>query len=144
MTAIEFLKRAANGHRIVSSGYLNELQMCEARREGKWFVDEETGLGFALLPWELTTEKDRKREQSYFAAHVKKVLLATDEDSGDEAIYVDDRLVSEDSTLYAVDIANHVKDCTIEVEHQTVLLVDNIFPRDASELKFVNAPTVAE
>ncbi len=27
------------------------------------FIDDDTGLGFVLLPWELTTDKDRKRER---------------------------------------------------------------------------------
>lgn len=67
MNAMEFLKRAANGHRIVSTGDLNEWQIAEAMREKKMFVDSESGLGFVLLPWELTTDKDREREREYFA-----------------------------------------------------------------------------
>lgn len=67
MTAIEFLKRAADGkHRIVSSGDLHMMQISEAQSEKKFFVDEETGLGFALLPWDLTTAKDRTREYEFF------------------------------------------------------------------------------
>lgn len=70
MTAIEFLKRASDGkHRIVSSGDLLPIQISMAQADKKFFVDEETGLGWALLEWELTTPKDRKREQSYFAAN---------------------------------------------------------------------------
>lgn len=60
-----FLLRAADGkHRIVSSGDLIEFQIAEARVEKTFFVDEQTGLGFALLPWELTTDKDCAREKA--------------------------------------------------------------------------------
>jgi hypothetical protein len=65
-TAEDFLVRAAStGGRVVSSNDLNEFQIAEARREFKFFVTE-GGLGFAILPWELTTDKDRKREADYF------------------------------------------------------------------------------
>lgn len=65
-SAEEFLVRAAStGGRIVSSNDLNEYQIAEARRENKFFVTDD-GLGFAILPWELTTDKDRKREAEYF------------------------------------------------------------------------------
>jgi len=68
MTALEFLKRGSDGkHRIVSSGDLHVMQISEAQAEGKFFVDDETGLGWALVPWELTTSKDRMREEKYFA-----------------------------------------------------------------------------
>ena len=67
MTALEFLRRAAEGnHRIVSSGDLHEMQISEAQANNLFFVDDETGLGWALVPWELTTEKDRNREEDYF------------------------------------------------------------------------------
>ena len=67
MIAIEFLKRASDGkHRIVSSGDLHVMQISEAQAEGKFFVDDQTGLGWALVPWELTTAKDRHREQGFF------------------------------------------------------------------------------
>lgn len=66
MTAIEFLRKCAtNEFRIVSSGDLNHWQIAEAQRRHLFFVDEETALGWALLPWDLTTDKDRKREQDY-------------------------------------------------------------------------------
>jgi hypothetical protein len=66
MTAIEFLHKCAmNNHRIVSSGDLNVYQIAEARRNDLFFIDEETALGWALLPWELTTDKDRQRERDY-------------------------------------------------------------------------------
>jgi len=67
-SAIEFLRRAAaNNHRIVSSGDLCRFQIAEAQANGLFFVDE-TGLGFALLPWDLTTDKDRQREQKRLAS----------------------------------------------------------------------------
>jgi hypothetical protein len=67
MTAIEFLRRAADGkHRIVSSGDLHVMQISEAQANKLFFVDDETGLGWALVPWELTTAKDRHREEGFF------------------------------------------------------------------------------
>ena len=67
MTAIEFLKRAADGkHRIVSSGDLHVMQISEAQANKLFFVDDQTGLGWALVPWELTTAKDRHREEAFF------------------------------------------------------------------------------
>ena len=67
MTAIEFLRRSADGkHRIVSSGDLHVMQISEAQANKLFFVDEQTGLGWALVPWELTTAKDRHREQGFF------------------------------------------------------------------------------
>jgi hypothetical protein len=62
--ALEFLYRAADGkHRIVSTGDLHEMQIAEARTEGRMFVEPGGGLGWVLLPWELTTSKDKEREQ---------------------------------------------------------------------------------
>lgn len=67
MTALEFLKRSADGkHRIVSSGDLHVMQISEAQANKLFFVDDETGLGWALVPWELTTAKDRHREEGFF------------------------------------------------------------------------------
>lgn len=61
--ALEFLKRAAYGkHRIVSSGDLTTLQIAEAQACDRFFVDTDTGLGWALLPWELSAQKDKMRE----------------------------------------------------------------------------------
>jgi hypothetical protein len=67
-SAVDFLKRASDGkHRIVSSGDLNRMQIVEAQVRRMFYVDEETGLGWALLPWDLTTDKDRERERQYFS-----------------------------------------------------------------------------
>lgn len=66
--AIEFLRRCDGTHRIVSSSDLTPLQLAEARLNKKFFVDKETGFGWALLPWELTTRKDMKRERELNAA----------------------------------------------------------------------------
>jgi hypothetical protein len=63
--ALEFLKRC-NGHRIVSSGDLTTLQIAEAQARKLWYVEPGGGFGWALLPWELTTDKDRQRERRYF------------------------------------------------------------------------------
>lgn len=63
-SAIEFLKRASIGQgRIVSSGDLCELQIAEAKALDRFFVDEDTGLGWAILPWDLTTDKDNERHK---------------------------------------------------------------------------------
>ena len=59
-----FVLRAGSEGRIVSSGDLTTHQISEARAKNRFWVDEETGLGFALLPWELTTDKDRRREDA--------------------------------------------------------------------------------
>lgn len=67
MTAIEFLRECAtNKYRIVASGDLTHFQIVEAQANKLFFIDEETGFGWALLPWELTTDKDRLREREYF------------------------------------------------------------------------------
>lgn len=61
--ALEFLRRAADGkHRIVSSGDLHQMQIAEARAEGRFYVEPGGGLGWALLPWKLTTAKDEQRK----------------------------------------------------------------------------------
>jgi hypothetical protein len=66
-TAEDFLLRSSNlNGRIVNSDDLSDLQISEARKEFRFFVTEQ-GLGFAILPWELTTRKDRKREADYFS-----------------------------------------------------------------------------
>lgn len=63
MTALEFLRQCSYGeHRIVSSGDLTPHQISEAQAKGLFFVDENTGMGWALVPWRLTTIKDRERE----------------------------------------------------------------------------------
>jgi hypothetical protein len=61
---LDFLKRAGNEGRIISSNDLTELQMCEARTTGRWYVDPDTGYGWAILPWDLRTKKDAEREAS--------------------------------------------------------------------------------
>lgn len=109
MTAIEFLKRAADGkHRIVSSGDLHVMQISEAQANKLFFVDDETGLGWALVPWELTTAKDRNREEEYFTRNLTDVVVAHDDASSHQAIYIDGKLHSQDSTIYAHDITDAV------------------------------------
>ena len=63
--ALAFLKRAADGkHRIVSSDDLTLLQIAEAQANGLFYVEPGGGLGWALLPWHLRTEKDKDREDA--------------------------------------------------------------------------------
>lgn len=65
--ALEFLKRAATGeYRIVASGDLTTMQITEAQTRGLFYVEPGGGIGWALLPWDLTTDKDRARERAYF------------------------------------------------------------------------------
>ncbi len=98
MTAIEFLKRAADGkHRIVSSGDLHVMQISEAQANKLFFVDDETGLGWALVPWELTTAKDRNREEEYFTRNLTEVVVAHDDASSHQAIYIDGKLHSQET-----------------------------------------------
>ncbi len=58
---------ASKGGRIVSSNDLHPFQMAELRQAGTFFVDPATSYGWGLLPWDLTTDKDRKREADYFS-----------------------------------------------------------------------------
>ena len=46
-----FMKKFVDGHRIVSTGDLTLFQIAEARKEGRIFIDNETGLGWVALPW---------------------------------------------------------------------------------------------
>lgn len=66
-SALAFMKKFVNGHRIVSTGDLHELQIAEAQVESRMYVEPNGGLGWVALPWELSTVKDKDRE---------KVLLA--------------------------------------------------------------------
>lgn len=67
-SAENFLSRAAStGGRVVSSNDLDMWQWSEAQSKGLSWVSSE-GLGWAILPWTLTTAKDRDRERSYFFA----------------------------------------------------------------------------
>ena len=66
-SAESFLANAATlGGRVVSSNDLSPFQISEARRLGKFWISPE-GFGWAIVPWELTTTKDRKREADYFS-----------------------------------------------------------------------------
>lgn len=59
--ALEFLRTFVDGHRIVGTGNLTELQISEAKLEGRMYVEPDGGLGWVALPWELTTVKDEQR-----------------------------------------------------------------------------------
>lgn len=62
-TPLEFLILCSDCRgRIVSSGDLTELQIAEARIQDRFFSDEDTGLGWAYLPWAFGTIKDDLRE----------------------------------------------------------------------------------
>ena len=71
-SAEQFLMRAVeSGGRVVSSNDLNKWQLSESQANGKWWVSSE-GFGWAILPWELTTDKDRDRERSFFKSEIGK------------------------------------------------------------------------
>lgn len=62
--ADDILTRCASGSfRIVCTGDLTEFQIAEARAEGRMYVDL-NGFGYVLLPWNLTTTKDKEREKA--------------------------------------------------------------------------------
>jgi len=62
----DFLTRAGTKGRIVSSGDLTTIQIAEFQAKGQFWVDPVTSYGYAIVPWDLTTPKDRKRETAYF------------------------------------------------------------------------------
>lgn len=65
--ATAFLESTVYGHdtgRIVCSADLTEHQIAEAQVTGRFYVAP-SGLGWALLPWSLTTDKDRAREHGW-------------------------------------------------------------------------------
>lgn len=132
MNAIEFLKRT-DGHRVVSTGDLNEYQIAEARRDGKMFVDEDTGLGWVLLPWELTTDKDREREQKFLKILLPQVVVANDVE-GDQAIYVNGLLKGSDSTIYACDIIENTKESAFFMKQINVDWFGDVWPENLSAL----------
>lgn len=132
VNAIEFLKRT-DGHRVVSTGDLYDYQIAKARRDGKMFVDEDTGLGWVLLPWELTTEKDRERERKYFESNLPQVVVANDVE-GDQAIYVNGLLKGSDSTIYACDIIENTKESAFFMKQINVDWFGDVWPENLSAL----------
>ncbi len=133
MTALEFLKRAADGkHRIVSSGDLHAMQISEAQAEKKFFVDEETGLGWALVPWELTTAKDRHREEDFFsrkeiACNAALHSAANDSESAERSKRLRSRGVLAECVAERDGDCNHV-DCPQLKDRQPHCPLDNLEP----------------
>lgn len=61
--ALAFLNRCSEGdYRIVCTGDLTELQIAEARLENRMWVNDD-GIGFVLLPFRISTPKDKARER---------------------------------------------------------------------------------
>ena len=61
-TALDFLKKFVNNHRIVSTGDLTEFQISNAQVEKRIYFEPNGGLGWVALPWDLSTKKDKERE----------------------------------------------------------------------------------
>lgn len=59
------------GGRVVSSNDLNQFQISESQAAGRWYVDQ-NGFGWAVLPWDLTTDRDRNREREYLTPPLVK------------------------------------------------------------------------
>jgi len=136
MNAIEFLKRT-DGHRVVSTGDLNEYQIAEARRDGKMFVDEDTGFGWVLLPWSLTTDKDREREKKFLESALPQVVVANDV-MNKQAIYVNGLLKGSDSTIYPCDIIENTKESAFFLKQINVNWFGDVWPESFSALPIAN------
>lgn len=63
---LDFAKRNLNC-RIVSSNDLSYFQISEAQACQRFWVDGDTGYGWAALPWDLTTDKDNMRHSKHTA-----------------------------------------------------------------------------
>lgn len=61
--ALEFLKRAGTDGRIVSSGDLTSIQIATFQAHGRFYVEPDGGLGWALVPWDLRVPKDKDRQE---------------------------------------------------------------------------------
>ena len=62
------------GGRLVSSKDLIPAQIAEAQGREFFYIDAD-GNGFAFLPWSLTTQKDREREQDFLGAQFMNKVL---------------------------------------------------------------------
>lgn len=72
----QLLNGASYGQgRIVSTSALTDLQIEEARVEGRLFVTDEM-IGFVLLPWDLRTRHDKEREEARENAEVTRLKEA--------------------------------------------------------------------
>lgn len=80
-----FVKKfVGKGYRLISTGDLTEMQIAEARKENRIFIDESDGYGYVALPWELTTTEDEKR----FGNKLKhlNMMVVDKEDCTDQAV----------------------------------------------------------
>ena len=62
--ALAFIKKFVDGYRIVSTGDLTDFQISNAQVEDRMYVEPNGGLGWVALTWDLTTLKDKQREES--------------------------------------------------------------------------------
>lgn len=54
---------------------------------------------------------------------IRKFVVVLDEDTNDEALYIDGKLVAHDSTIYSADISHHMRPKeAIYFEHRCVSL----------------------
>ena len=58
---VHLIVQHCDTHRLVCSSALTELQITEARKNNLFWVDEQSAIGFALVPWEFWTHKDLER-----------------------------------------------------------------------------------
>lgn len=65
------------------------------------------------------------------------LVVAMDDDSGNEAIYVDGKFRKFDTTIYACDIANVAGDNVIRFSHVIVTRSGQVWPECFDELKVV-------
>lgn len=68
------MELAKTGGRIVCTGDLLDLQILEARVDKRIYV-EQSGIGFVILPWELSTQKDKARELKFEHICVNEDLI---------------------------------------------------------------------
>ena len=54
--------------RIVCTNDMTTLQIAEARKDGRMWVDE-NNFGYVLLPWDCACEKDLARDAQLFSPH---------------------------------------------------------------------------
>lgn len=60
--ALSFMRKFADGYRIVSTNDLNAIQIAESKGDGRLYVEPIDGRGWVAMPWHFSTQKDEERE----------------------------------------------------------------------------------